>query len=297
MRFAVFAAAMLAVMAAGSARAAAPSACPGDPLAPARAPVVQLESAPASDGLASSFGSLQYPRVPGLGPKDIALTFDDGPNPTVTPKVLRVLAQHCIKATFFLVGYYAAARPDLVRAEAAAGHVIASHTWSHPDNLRRLDIEAAEREIVRGFAAVQDSLSGAPEADRAQLAPFFRFPGLNDNRALREWLGRRQIAVVGADVGADDWLSIDAAEVERRALRNVAQSHGGVLILHDTRAHTAEVLSDLITALEQRGYRFVQLAPGPGAGQRAVSAPGALIGPWPVVLNSQPLAPVVSRER
>jgi peptidoglycan/xylan/chitin deacetylase (PgdA/CDA1 family) len=295
-RFALFATAVFAVMTAGWAQAATESACPGDPLAPANNPVVQLDAYPTPDGLAASFGSLQYRRLPGLGPKDIALTFDDGPNPTTTPKVLRVLAQHCIKATFFLVGSYAAARPDLVRAEAAAGHVIGSHTWSHPDNLRRLDQAAAEREIVRGFRAVQDSLSGAPETDRAQLAPFFRFPGLNDNRVLREWLGQRQIAVIGADLGADDWLRIDAAEVQRRAISNAALSHGGVLILHDTRAHTAEVLSNLITALEERGYRFVQLVPAPGAGERAATAPGALIGLWPVA-SSDPIVPVVSRSR
>ena len=64
-----------------------------------------------SDGRAAAFGSMQYRRVPGLAPKDIALTFDDGPNPDVTPRVLAVLAQHCLKVTFFLVGEYAAARP------------------------------------------------------------------------------------------------------------------------------------------------------------------------------------------
>jgi peptidoglycan/xylan/chitin deacetylase (PgdA/CDA1 family) len=224
---------------------------------------------------------MQYRRVPGLARKDIALTFDDGPNPHVTPKVLQVLAQHCIKATFFPVGQYAAARPDLVRAEAAAGHVIGAHTWDHPDNLRRLSLAAAELEIARGFKAAEDALAAAPAADRAQLAPFFRFPGLNDSPTLRVWLGQRQMTVIGADLGADDWLGISAAEIERRAIRYAAESGGGVLILHDTHLHTAAALSDLISELEERGYRFVQLAPAPGARDRAASAPGALIGPDP----------------
>ena len=150
-RFGLFAIAVFTLMTAGSVQAAPSPRCPGDPLAPAETPVVQLDARPAQDGLAAAFGSLQYRRAPGLAPKDIALTFDDGPNPEVTPTILRVLAQHCIKATFFLVGWYAAARPDLVRAEAAAGHVIGSHTWTHPDNLRRLNSAAAEREIARGF--------------------------------------------------------------------------------------------------------------------------------------------------
>jgi peptidoglycan/xylan/chitin deacetylase (PgdA/CDA1 family) len=226
---------------------------------------------------------MQYPRAPGLGPKDIALTFDDGPNPEVTPKVLRVLDRHCIKASFFLVGWYAAARPDLVREEAAAGHVIGTHSFSHPDNLRRLSEAAAEREISRGFKAVQDSLADAPPAERAQLAPFFRFPGLNDSPALKAWLGQRRMAVIGADLGADDWKGIGPQEIERRAIRYAAQAGGGVLILHDTHPHTAEALSDLIVALEARGYRFVQLAPAPGALQQAQAAPGALIGPPPIM--------------
>ena len=160
-----------------------------------------------------------------------------------------------------------------MRAEAAAGHVIGTHTWSHPDNLRRLSLGAAESQVSRGFRAAEDALADAPATDRAQLAPFFRFPGLNDSAALRQWLGERQVAVIGADLGADDWKRIDAAQVERRAIREAAESGGGVLILHDTRAHTAAMLSDLITELEERGYRFVQLAPAPAARDRAADAP------------------------
>ncbi len=193
--------------------------------------------------------------------------------------MLGVLAQHCVKASFFLVGRYARARPDLVRAEAALGHVIGVHTFSHPDNLHRLSLGAAESEIYRGFQAVQDALTGASPAAQAQLAPFFRFPGLNDSAPLVAWLGRRQIAVVGADFGADDWKGIGAAAIERKGLIAAAESNGGVLILHDTRPHTADALSDLITRLEQRGYRFVQLAPTPGALERAAHAPGAVVAP------------------
>lgn len=284
MRLGVMAMAMLAALAAGVAQAAPEARCPTDPLAPAVAPVVQLDTRPAADGMAAAVGGMQYHRVPGLGPKDIALTFDDGPNPDVTPKVLHILAQHCIKASFFLVGIYARARPDLVRQEAAAGHVIGAHTYTHPDNLRRLDVAAAESEIARGFKAVQDSLAGAPEADRAQLAPFFRFPGLNDSRTLMAWLGQRQTAVVGADIGADDWKRITPDEIQRRAVRYAVESGGGILILHDTHPHTAEALPGIIAALEARGFRFVQLAPAPGARERAAAAPGALIGPPPVVV-------------
>lgn len=280
------------MLAAGAAQAApdppAGARCPTDPLAPAVTPVVQVDTRPGANGLAAAYGTMQYPHVPGLGPKDIALTFDDGPNPQVTPKVLKVLAQHCIKASFFLVGWYATAYPELVREEAAAGHTIGTHTFSHPDNIRRLSEGAAESEIARGFKAVQDALASAPPAERAQLAPFFRFPGLNDSSALRTWVGQRQIAVLGADLGADDWKGIGAEAIERRALRYAAESGGGILILHDTRPHTAEALPDLITELEERGYRFVQLVPAPGARDRAAAAPGALIGPAQTTIAAGP---------
>ena len=218
---------------------------------------------------------MQYRRTPGLGPKDIALTIDDGPNPQVTPVVLQVLARHCLKATYFLVGWYAHAYPGLVRQEAAAGHFIGTHTFNHPDNLRRLTTQQAEAEITQGFEAAQGALASGTPAEKAQLVPFFRFPGLNDTKELSQWLAARRVAVVGADFGANDWTNISPEGIRHRALLEAAQTHGGILILHDSHMHTAEALDDLITSLEQQGYRFVQLVPAPGA--MAGRQPGSIL--------------------
>ncbi len=253
--------------------------CPTDPLAPAHMPVVALDTRPTAAGVAAAYGGMQYRRSSGLAPKEIALTFDDGPNPNVTPRVLSVLRQHCMKATFFMVGWYAKARPDLVRAVAADGHFIGTHTWDHPDNLRRLTPAAAESQITRGFEAVHDALATAPAAEQAQIAPLFRFPGLNDSPYLISWLAERDIAVVSADMGTDDWRGIGPAAIEYRALRYANESGGGIVIMHDTKPATAESLSDVITLLEQRGYRFVQLVPAPGARERALSVPASLLYP------------------
>jgi peptidoglycan/xylan/chitin deacetylase (PgdA/CDA1 family) len=275
--FAAAAAAGLA-LAAGQAAAepqgAAPT-CPTDPLAPLRTPQVQIEVQPRTDGGAASYGGMQYRRTPGLGPKDIALTIDDGPNPQVTPLVLKILAKHCLKVTYFLVGWYAHAYPDLVRQEADAGHFIGTHTYTHPDNIRRLTTAAAEDEITKGFDAAEDALANGTPAERAQLAPFFRFPGLNDTKELSQWLAQRRIAIVGADFGANDWLNITPAAIEHRALLEAAETHGGILILHDSHMHTALALDDLITTFEQDGYHFVQLVPAPGA--MTGRTPGSLI--------------------
>jgi peptidoglycan/xylan/chitin deacetylase (PgdA/CDA1 family) len=233
--------------------------CPTDPLAPARTPTVAIDVQPGPTG-AARYGGLQYRRTP-LAPGEIALTIDDGPDAVRERMVLDILDRHCLKATFFMVGWYAAAHPELVREVAARGHTIGTHTWLHPNNLRRLSPDHARLEIDRGLHAVQSALTSAPPQDRARFTPFFRFPGLNDSRPLLSWLGDRQLGVISADFGADDWKGISAAEIERRALKAAAQTRGGVLILHETKRHTVEGLSDLITAFEQRGYRFVQLTP------------------------------------
>lgn len=253
---------------------AATGACPTDPAGPAETPVVFV---PTEGGPA--YGGMQYPRVVGLGPKQVALTFDDGPDPQTTRRVLDILDRHCVKATFFMVGIYAERHPEIVREVAARGHTIGAHTWSHPNNLRHFSLTQAQREIRRGFAAVEAALARAPEESRDRLAPFFRFPGLNDSKALIEWLGTRNVATFSCDFGADDWKSISSAQVRIRALRNIASVGRGMLILHDTKPRTADMLSDFIVAMRQQGYSFAQLAPQAGAGELAAAVRDPLIGP------------------
>ena len=265
-----------AVLALAAGQAAAEPKCPTDPLAPLRTPQVRIQ-VQALPGGPASYGGMQYQRTPGLGPKDIALTVDDGPSPQVTPIFLKILAKHCLRTTYFLVGWYAHAHPELVRQEADAGHFIGSHTYTHPDNIRRLSTAAAEEEIEKGIQAGRDALANGTPAEKAQLAPFFRFPGLTDPKELRDYIARKNFAVVGADFGADDWKNITPAAVERHALYEAAQSHGGILILHDSHMRTAMALDDLITTFEQEGYRFVQLVPSPQAPVQADNEHGGPI--------------------
>ncbi|MGV8997389.1 MAG: polysaccharide deacetylase family protein [Parvibaculaceae bacterium] len=231
-------------------------ACPTDPLAPAITPQALIDTTGGP-----TIGTMQYKNGAGLKHKEIALTFDDGPNPNVTPRILDILDQHCIKATFFLVGIYAKAHPELVREIARRGHIIGTHTYTHPDNLRRLSLADAKSQITRGFAAAEAALASAPPKDQRALAPFFRFPGLNDNKALIAWLGRQDIATMSCSFGADDWTRISTNEIYRRGLRAIESEGRGILILHDTKPRTAEMLSRFIVTLEKKGYTFVQLAP------------------------------------
>jgi peptidoglycan-N-acetylglucosamine deacetylase len=248
------------------------AACPTDISAPAETPVVRVhtEGGPA-------YGGLQYARSVELEPKQVALTFDDGPDPETTLRILDVLDRHCVKATFFMVGIYAEKHPEIVRDVAARGHTIGTHSWSHPNNLRHFSLASAQSQIRRGFDAVEAALASASPQDRERLAPFFRFPGLNDSGYLISWLGQRNIATFSCEFGADDWKAISSTEVQRRALRNIAYVGRGVLILHDTKPRTADMLSSFIVAMRQQGYSFVQLAPQEGARDLAAAASDPLI--------------------
>jgi peptidoglycan-N-acetylglucosamine deacetylase len=95
-----------------------------------------------------------------LRPGEFALTFDDGPNPAWTPHLLDALAAHHVQATFFLLGKFAVAEPDLVRRIAASGHLIGNHTWSHPD-LSRTPAGAIREELKRTIAALEQ-ITGVP---------------------------------------------------------------------------------------------------------------------------------------
>src|ERR1700676_3637262 len=105
-------------------------------------------------------GLKSFPQTLPLGDHEVVLTFDDGPWPATTSKVLKALADECVRATFFLIGKSASEHPELVRTMAAQGHTIGHHTWSHR-NLRHTKPENAAGEIDKGIAAVETALHGA----------------------------------------------------------------------------------------------------------------------------------------
>ncbi|HVY19977.1 MAG TPA: polysaccharide deacetylase family protein [Bauldia sp.] len=200
-------------------------------------------------------GSMQrYRGSLGLEPGEVVLTFDDGPMPGRTDKVLDALDAACVKATFFVVGRMARAYPDLLAREAAEGETIGTHSWSHPTTLARLSYDAGARQIDRGIAAIAALLGHAP-------APFFRFPGFGDSRALRQKLNDQGIAIFGADVVGSDWTGISADAIRRNVLRRLKQHNGGIVMLHDIKKATAKMLPQLLADLKLAGYRIVAIVP------------------------------------
>src|SRR5205823_12438017 len=122
-------------------------------------------------------GTMQYPETLPLGDKEVVLTFDDGPLPPYTDRVLEALAAECVKATFFMVGRQANAYPATVRRVYNEGHTIASHSQNHPLVFTKLTLLRAEQEIDQGIHSVTAALG-----DQRALSPFFRFPVLGRSR-------------------------------------------------------------------------------------------------------------------
>jgi peptidoglycan/xylan/chitin deacetylase (PgdA/CDA1 family) len=147
-------------------------------------------------------GIKNYPQTLPLRDHEVVLTFDDGPWPPTTPKVLAMLAKECVHATFFLIGKPTSEHPELARRIAAAGHTIGHHTWTH-FSLMRMPQANAFDEIDHGISAVEMALHGV--ASTTPSTPFFRFPGFETTEATLDLLQSRGIVVFGTDLWASDW--------------------------------------------------------------------------------------------
>jgi peptidoglycan-N-acetylglucosamine deacetylase len=204
-------------------------------------------------------GTMQYAETLPLRDHEVVLTFDDGPLPPNTNRVLDILAAECVKATFFLVGRMAAEFPTLVRRTFADGHTIATHTQTHSPRIWKWPAANQEADIDDGIASVTKAL-GDPRA----LSPFFRFPGLGKSAEVEAYLASQGIMVWSADFPADDWTRISAKQVAARALQRLEKKGKGVLLLHDIHKVTVQALPGLLEELKKRHYSVVQVvAAGP----------------------------------
>jgi peptidoglycan/xylan/chitin deacetylase (PgdA/CDA1 family) len=173
------------------------------------------------------------------GGKVLYLTFDDGPQPIYTPKVLNVLAKHHAKATFFVLGREVAAHPELVDLERSLGHHVGNHTWDHP-MLTHLTDARIRQEISTG---VQSKCFRPPF--RATDA---RVLAIAASYHLRQVLW---------DIDTKDWAKPGAAKIERAILRGAKP--GAIILLHDgggNRSETVAALDRALTTLTAQGYTY-----------------------------------------
>lgn len=207
-------------------------------------------------------GLKTYPRTLPLGPREVILSFDDGPAST-TPAVLDALACEGVKATFFMIGRNVAANPALARRVREQGHTVASHSWSHPWTFRQLSVEAGRADIARGFAILNETVFGLPGSSPPPV-PFFRYPGFADTAPLNEWLAAQNIGVFGCDLWASDWNPMSADAQLKLVMERLEKAGRGHILFHDTRAQTAAMLPAFLRELKRRDYRVVNIVPGPG---------------------------------
>lgn len=240
------AAVVLAMLVAAPAFAACPT--PDTDLGVARIVEIDASGGPIFGALTSQARETRF-----LRPKEVVLTFDDGPIPGVTRSILDTLDRFCTKATFFSVGRMALAYPALTREVLARGHTLGTHTWSHPI-LTRLPAARAFDQIDSGFAAVALA-AGAP------IAPFFRFPGLSDSPALLDHLQRRGVAAFTVDVVSNDSYIADPGRLVARTLDLAHAQNGGILLFHDIKHVTARALPTILRELKTRGYSVVHMRP------------------------------------
>jgi peptidoglycan-N-acetylglucosamine deacetylase len=182
----------------------------------------------------------------------VALTFDDGPHPVHTPRLLSVLREHGVTAVFCLWGAHALAHPEIVRAIVADGHALGNHAMHH-DDMTDWPAERVRADLEATSAAIRAAVPGA-------AVPYFRAPygrwGCSPEVARR--LG---MVPLGWRLAVEDWEPPGTAELLRRLETGITP--GSVVLLHDgggDRGQTVEAVDLLVPRLRSRGWRFTQPA-------------------------------------
>ncbi|MFF3991292.1 bifunctional polysaccharide deacetylase/glycosyltransferase family 2 protein [Streptomyces sp. NPDC001797] len=227
---------------------------------PGRADAVPGQVAHGGPVIAGAAGS---PHTARPKTRTIALTFDDGPDPVWTPRILDVLRRNHVHATFFVVGTQVVAHPELVRRIVAEGHQIGIHTFTHPD-LSRLAPWQRSLELRETQLAV----AGAAGVTTALLRP----PYSSENEALddADWSVLKQADTAGyvtvlSTLDAEDWQRPGTARVLANATPH--GKTGQIVLMHDAggdRAQTVAALNTLIPRLKAQGFRFTTVGTAVG---------------------------------
>jgi len=201
-------------------------------------------------------GSMQYGESLPLNDHEVVLTFDDGPLPPYTTRILDTLASECVKATFFMVGRMVRGYPAIARRVYSDGHTVANHSQNHPFTFHKMTVDQASQEIEDGFASLRFAL-GDPKA----IAPFFRIPGLLRQNSVEQYLAAHNYMTWSVDFAADDWTHINNQEIARRAINRIEARGKGILLLHDIQPATALALPEILKELKARGFKIVHVVP------------------------------------
>jgi cellulose synthase/poly-beta-1,6-N-acetylglucosamine synthase-like glycosyltransferase/peptidoglycan/xylan/chitin deacetylase (PgdA/CDA1 family) len=232
------------------------------PEAPAdKVPADILDGGPVIDTRGAKTTSLQVPD------HRMVLTFDDGPDPAWTPKVLDVLKKHRAHAVFFVTGTMASRYPDLVERMVDEGHEVGLHTFNHPDlsyqSKKRIDWELSQNQLaITGAAGIRTSLFRPPYSSHADAMD-------NNSWPVTEYIGSRGYITVVSSLDSEDWRKPGAEQIIRNATPEGGK--GAVVLMHDSggdRHQTVEALQRFLPRMQARGYEFGNLT-------EALDAPSA----------------------
>ncbi|KXH87227.1 polysaccharide deacetylase family protein [Sporosarcina sp. HYO08] len=180
------------------------------------------------------------------GPKRVALTFDDGPDPKITTQILDILKKYEAPATFFMLGSRVEYYPEIAKLVQVAGHELGNHTWTHPD-LRKLSVEKIQSEINQTTAII--------EQETGQKVTAFRPPYGAINQTVRS---QTSLPVALWDVDTLDWQHHNPTKI----LEIVKQQtkDGSIILMHDIHQSTADGLDAVLSFLQNEGYVFVTVS-------------------------------------
>jgi len=180
----------------------------------------------------------------------IAMTFDDGPSATLTPKLLDLLAAHHIKATFFVIGENVAEHPEIVTRAAREGHEIGNHSWSHP-NFGKMSEESVRRQLWRTDDAIKNATGKRPTLMRPP------YGSITDRG--KHWIHDEfGYQIILWDVDPYDWKRPGPAVVRNRILKETQS--GSIVLSHDIHPGTIEAMPSTLDALEAKGFKFVTVS-------------------------------------
>lgn len=180
----------------------------------------------------------------------LALTFDDGPHPELTPKLLDLLRAEGVRATFYVVGRNVEAYPDIARRIVAEGHEIANHSWSHP-SLTSLGAGRLNQEI-RGTSEIIERTTGRRPTN---LRPPY---GAINERVRQTVFKDHGMDVVIWSVDPLDWRRPGASVVSKRLVEGAAP--GAILLAHDIHPGTIEAMPETISGIKAKGLGFVTVS-------------------------------------
>jgi|GEM_PF-2612170 len=191
-----------------------------------------------------------------LRPKEVILSFDDGPTTGRTEGVLQILDDFGVKAIFMMVGKMAELHPQSAQAVALDGQTIGTHTYDHA-NLSKLAPEAAFEEIQHG----KDAVAAAIAPVKGTVTNFFRFPYLASTWYLQASLYFENTIVLGISVDSDDYTRSTPAAALTQMVARLDKVGKGIVLFHDIHPKTLVILPAFLQALSDRGYTVVQLVP------------------------------------